>query len=240
MSVAGTRALNLRPATASEVARAIDVFARARWTPVTEDEDSERVEAGNREVRYVEAERSRVRRAAADAPIEADAFCDWFEALDELGPGQSEPLFPWLAAEATHQQLLWVMRQEAAADDTSGTTLLDVSELVPEVVAAAHLLGALGRHRRYAHHALGAVAAIQLTAPGRAAQVMAGLARLGRPPESGVSIRSETRWNRAAIRTLVASDPRVARSIAEGALMRLEAGARCFDRYRSDLWGATV
>jgi hypothetical protein len=34
------------------------------------------------------------------------------------------------------------------------------------------------------------------------------------------------------IRTLVASDPRAAQAIAEGALMRLAAGARCFERYR--------
>jgi hypothetical protein len=31
---------------------------------------------------------------------------------------------------------------------------------------------------------------------------------------------------------LVAADPTLARPIAEGALARLEAGRRCFDRYR--------
>jgi hypothetical protein len=237
------RALNLRPVTraltAAHVERALDVFYRARWTPEAGDEDSEPVEARNREVRYVEAERSRVRRAARAAPAEPDAFIEWFDALEALGPGQTDPLFPWLAAEATHAQLGWVMRQESAADDDSGARVGDPSTLVPEVVAAGQLLRALRAHRRYAHQAVGALAAIELTAPGRAAHLLQGLQRLGHAPESGASVRSGC-WNRESVRRLVAADPRSATSIAEGALMRLEAGAQCFDRYRADLWGATV
>ena len=30
----------------------------------------------------------------------------------------------------------------------------------------------------------------------------------------------------------------ISKAIAEGALMRLECGARCFERYRSQLWAA--
>jgi len=36
--------------------------------------------------------------------------------------------------------------------------------------------------------------------------------------------------------TLVGAEPRAAGAIAEGALMRLRAGARCFERYRRELW----
>src|ERR1035438_8247525 len=90
------------------------------------------------------------------------------------------------------------------------------------------------------------------------ARICAGLERLGqgtleeivskltidlRPgpphPATDRATRPEA-WNRDVLRALVAADPRVARPLAEGALMRLEAGARCFDRYRWDLWGATV
>jgi hypothetical protein len=39
-------------------------------------------------------------------------------------------------------------------------------------------------------------------------------------------------WNRDVIYSLVAEDPARAPHIAEGALMRLNAGARTFDRYR--------
>jgi hypothetical protein len=44
-------------------------------------------------------------------------------------------------------------------------------------------------------------------------------------------------WNREALRPLVAEDPRRATAIAEGALIRLKAGERCFERYRHELWG---
>jgi hypothetical protein len=37
------------------------------------------------------------------------------------------------------------------------------------------------------------------------------------------------------IRPLVESDPRTARPMAEGALMRLLCGARCYERYRAEL-----
>jgi hypothetical protein len=42
-------------------------------------------------------------------------------------------------------------------------------------------------------------------------------------------------WSAEVIFPLVAADARFARAIAEGALMRLAAGARCFTRYRRDL-----
>jgi hypothetical protein len=46
---------------------------------------------------------------------------------------------------------------------------------------------------------------------------------------------SET-WNEDVLKPLVAADPDCARYIAEGALMRLTCGARCFEHYRTKLW----
>jgi hypothetical protein len=39
-------------------------------------------------------------------------------------------------------------------------------------------------------------------------------------------------WNAEAIFPVVAANPNVTHAIAEGALMRLQCGARCFVRYR--------
>jgi hypothetical protein len=42
-------------------------------------------------------------------------------------------------------------------------------------------------------------------------------------------------WIREIILPLVEADPSCARSIAEGAMMRLVCGARCFERYAMEL-----
>src|SRR3954470_17389510 len=38
---------------------------------------------------------------AADIPLEVDAFIACFERLGDIGPGQGDPLFPWLATQAS-------------------------------------------------------------------------------------------------------------------------------------------
>jgi hypothetical protein len=117
------------------------------------------------------------------------------------------------------------------------------TDVVPEALALGNLLVALAVHRRYAYQSIGALGVIELTAPDRAAKLNEGLRRLGVKGEARryfalhatLDVKHSTAWNREVLRPLVASDPRLARSMAEGALMRLEAGARCFDRYRRDL-----
>jgi hypothetical protein len=52
-----------------------------------------------------------------------------------------------------------------------------------------------------------------------------------------LDVKHSEDWNREALRPLVSEDPRRATAIAEGALIRLKAGARCFERYRKELWG---
>jgi hypothetical protein len=126
---------------------------------------------------------------------------------------------------------------------------LDVKPQIETTLAPSLALGntmaALGATRAYAYHILGALGVIELTAPGRAAQVTAGLKRVGVPVRDRhyfelhavLDVKHSEAWNREVFATLVAERPDCARYIAEGALMRLVCGEACFDAYRSHLWG---
>lgn len=238
---------------------------------------------------FVAEERAAVVEQAAEAPSDAGEFVRWFESLREIGPGQGDPLFPWLAETASLAQMKWFLAQEVAGeagfDDLvaltqvkmpqqpklelarnywdemgrgrpaamHGPLLADLARAlnvraeaestVWEALALANLLVALALDRRYAYHSVGALGAIELTAPGRVAQVDRGLARLGVPKaarryftlHATLDLQHSAAWNREVLRPLVAQEPRVAQAIAEGALMRLRAGARCFARYRREL-----
>ena len=48
-----------------------------------------------------------------------------------------------------------------------------------------------------------------------------------------LDVKHSEAWNREALRPLVEEDPRRATAIAEGALIRLLCGERCFERYRA-------
>ena len=82
-----------------------------------------------------------------------------------------------------------------------------------------------------------------MTAPSRVALVDQGLQRLGVSKDARVyfalhatiDLQHSEAWNREVIAPLVEGQPAVARAIAEGALLRLHAGARCFERYRAHL-----
>jgi hypothetical protein len=116
----------------------------------------------------------------------------------------------------------------------------DPQSVVWESLALSNLLVALAHHRRYAYQSIGALGVIELTAPGRAIQVNAGLQRLEVDGKlrhyfalhSTLDVRHSLEWNREIIAPLIADRPELASAIAEGALMRLDAGARCFERYR--------
>jgi hypothetical protein len=113
-------------------------------------------------------------------------------------------------------------------------------------LALANTMTAFSTNRRYAWHALGALGVIELTAPGRAALVALGLRRLGVRADhrhyfdlhAVLDVKHSQAWNREIIGPLVAQDPARARPIAEGALIRLNCGARCFETYRDHLWPA--
>ncbi|WP_376088578.1 iron-containing redox enzyme family protein [Roseomonas sp. CCTCC AB2023176] len=94
---------------------------RRRFTPALPDEvpdddldaflDMQREEIG-----FIEAARARVAARSAEAPVDADGFVAWFEELDRSGPGQGDPLHPWLAETATMEQMRWFLTQEVAGE----------------------------------------------------------------------------------------------------------------------------
>ena len=239
---------------------------------------------------FVEALRDEVAHEAAAAPTEVDAFIAWFEALRDTGPGQGDPLFPWIAEEAGIEPISWFLEQEAAGEagfddlvayaqvklptlpklelarnywDEMGRGnpkgmhgpmldhLVETLALNPRVdttlwesLAVANAMTAMATTRRYAWHAVGALGVIELTAPGRSACTAAGLRRLGFSGKERryfdlhavLDVKHSADWNREALRPLVEEDPRRATAIAEGALIRLKCGERCFARYREMLW----
>jgi hypothetical protein len=221
-----------------------------------------------------------------NVPDDANGFLAWFEALKASGPGQGDPIFPWLAEHAGHAQMRWFLSQELAGeagfDDLvalaqvkmpvcaklemarnywdemgrgeqkgmHGPLLglladyfeIDVlpEEVVPEALALGNMMVGLAVNRRYAFHAVGALGAIELTAPTRAGYVAEGLKRLDVPAKernyfalhATLDLRHAEKWNKEVIHSLVAEDSRRAAAIGEGALLRLWCGARCFERYR--------
>jgi hypothetical protein len=118
------------------------------------------------------------------------------------------------------------------------------STLAPSL-ALGNTMAALATNRAYAYHALGALGVIELTAPTRAVHVSAGLRRLKISAKARhyfdlhavLDVKHSEAWNREVFATIIAEQPDAARWIAEGALMRLQCGADCFDAYRRRLWG---
>jgi hypothetical protein len=237
---------------------------------------------------FVESCRAEIAARAAEAPSEPDRFLAWYVALRDNGPGQNDPLFPWISEQANMEQLRWYLTQEVAGeagfDDLVALTQLKMptqaklelarnywdemgrgaevgmhgpmlgrladslelvvvnEEIVPEALALANLLCAFAVNRRYAYHSVGALGAVELTAPGRSRDVNLGLKRLRVPANdrqyfalhATLDVQHSLAWNAEVIVPLVTENPACAVAIAEGALMRLRAGERCFERYRRE------
>jgi hypothetical protein len=119
-----------------------------------------------------------------------------------------------------------------------------IEDTVWESLALANAMTAMATRRDYAWQALGALGVIELTAPGRSAAVAGGLKRLGIAGKdrlyfdlhATLDVKHSAAWNSEAIAPAVEEDPSRATAIAEGALIRLTCGARCFERYRRELW----
>jgi hypothetical protein len=272
--------------------RRLNEFNRSRFAPSTDCSDWEhrlRSEQALRvlEAHFVEGERVAVMQTSMQAPTDPDGFVQWFETLKQGGPGQADPLFPWLAEDASLHEMKWFLSQEvggeAGFDDLvaltqvklpvrpklemarnywdemgqgheggmhgpmlehlAGALHLDTSGCVWESLALGNLMAALASNRHYTYQSVGALGVIELTAPTRAEKVNAGLKRLGIGGDvrryfalhATLDVRHSQTWDREVIRPLIAENPQVAPAIAEGALMRLNAGARCFARYRCEL-----
>lgn len=145
---------------------------------------------------------------------------------DEMGQG---------SASATRARLLDCLERELLVDATHPPAW--------ECLARSNLMMALAGNRRYAFQAVGALGVLELTAAGPASSIDAGLARLGISAEARGFFAVRQRlaplrahaWNEHVVLPIVAQDGRAARAIAEGALMRLAADARCYRRYRAAL-----
>ena len=279
---------------ADEVHRRLASFNTKRFAPALpesnwRDDLCAFVDGATLEGEFLEGECERVRARASRVPVDPDGFVAWFEELQQTGPGQNDPLFPWLAKSASMAEMKWFLTQEIAGEagfeDLTALTqvrfptrpklelarnywdemgrgkpkgmhgpLLEhlavslgleprVETTVWESLALANTMAGLAASRRYAYHSIGALGVIELTAPGRAVAVATGLKRLGVPAgdrhyfdlHSILDVKHSIAWNAEAIHPLVAENPKVAPAIAEGALMRLECGRRCFDRYRREL-----
>ena len=68
------------------------------------------------EIAFIEAQQKAIAPLVADIPSDTDGFIAWFERLKETGPGQGDPLFPWLAASASAEQMKWFLLQEVAGE----------------------------------------------------------------------------------------------------------------------------
>ncbi len=258
---------------------------RPDWKQRLQDAAELAVEEGQ----FLEESRLAVADRAAKAPTDPESFIAWFQQLEQDGPGQNDPLFPWLASHCSMDEMKWFLTQEVAGeagfDDLTAMTQLKLPvraklelarnywdemgrgnpkamhgplldslarhlELIPRVettvvesLALANTMAGLAANRRYTYQSVGALGVIEMTAPSRSAATSAGLKRLGIRARNRhyfalhaiLDIKHSAAWNAEAIFPLVASDPRIATAIAEGALMRLECGARCFERYRHEL-----
>lgn len=214
---------------------------------------------------FVEQSRRDLQLMLGRLPRDAAAFMQWFENLRDTGPGQHDPLFPWLAEQAGLDQMRWFLTQEIAGeagfDDLVALTQLRfppqaklelarnywdemgrghqkgmhglmlervareldlqprIEDTVWESLALANLMVALAGNRRYAYQAIGALGAIEMTAPGRVGLVNRGLKRLGVSARgrtyfqlhAGLDIKHSAAWNREIIRPLVAADASLAR-----------------------------
>ena len=239
-----------------------------------------------KEGQFVESERQHIQHYLVHMPHEAGSFMTWFENLKEEAPGQGDALFPWLASEATMEQMRWFLRQEAAGEagfddlvamtqvkfppqaklelarnywDEMGrgyensmhglmleNTVKDlrlsptIEDTVWQSLALANLMLAMAMNRRYAYQSIGALGAVEMTAPTRVGYVNEGLKRLNVTFETRkyfqlhatLDIKHSKEWNSEVIYSLVKSNPQTARPIAEGALMRLCCGAKCFETYK--------
>src|SRR5436190_12238076 len=68
------------------------------------------------EIEFLEALRSAIAPLAANVPEDVNEFIAWFEALKDSGPGQGDPLFPFLAEAASLDEMKWFLWQEVAGE----------------------------------------------------------------------------------------------------------------------------
>jgi hypothetical protein len=81
---------------------------------------------------FVEAVRAEIAPLVEEIPDDVDGFIAWFERLKQNGPGQGDPLFPWLATKATRTQMTWFIEQEVAGESGFDDLLAFTQVKMPE------------------------------------------------------------------------------------------------------------
>lgn len=133
--------------------RALAHWNHARLSPAAPHDDWQAeidLEAKMRRLEggFVEELLGEVAVAASAAPTDPQAFVAWFEALNQSGPGQNDALFPWIATDATRDEMLWFFEQETAGeagfDDIVALTQVKMP-LVPKLEMANNYWDEMGR-----------------------------------------------------------------------------------------------
>ena len=151
---------------------------------------------------------------------------------DEMGRGKQG---------AMHGKMLERMVLELDLQPQIDTT-------VWESLALANTMLGLATTRRYVYHSIGALGVIELTAPQRVKKISLGMQRLGMNGRTRayfdlhatLDISHAQAWIAEIVKPLVEADPNCAKYIAEGALMRLVCGERCFNRYVQQFQGGDL
>lgn len=212
------------------------------------------------EAEMIDEAMERVQPGLTGLPERPEEFITWLQDLNEKGPGQDDSLFPWLSKQATASQIRFFIRQEAFAETyleecathtnigmPSGIRLhtlnfpffsvlakkFGISPDVPvfaECIALSNLMVGLAANRHYAFHSLGALAVNPYATYRRINAVCSGLERIG----VQCVLPKESDWIRASILPLIEENPDLILPIAEGALMRLNAGTDCYKAFRKE------
>ena len=197
---------------------------------------------------------------ASEAPKDGAGLLAWLEGLRAWGPGQLDPIWSWIATQASERALHWFVLQELVAE-------VATKELVDAVLGPRATLPALERFRNVAMllgtrlprdaaddddvtweamaranlvtalavsrgaQASGAMAAMMMVQPARLALIDQALGRLGYEVDPPSPPADRHAVSQLLQREL-AHDRGSAVHIACGALMWMRAGVRCLDGYR--------
>jgi hypothetical protein len=123
----------------------------ARWKDQLAEVGKLSIEEGY----FLEESRRSIVGRASKAPTDPERFIHWFEELKESGPGQPDPLFPWLAKHCSMDQMKWFLSQEVAGeagfDDLTALTQIKLPTQ-PKLELARNYWDEMGRGNPKAMH----------------------------------------------------------------------------------------
>lgn len=220
--------------------------------------------ASVREERWLRAELARIDERAAEAPSDAHALAAWLRAraaecddpllewleLEAPMPAMRFFLEQELASEvvvtddvvALASRGLDAGSRDVLAQVEEGwpsvaplvePLALDASRGLPESLARGNLMASLAYLRRYGVHAVGALAVAAVAERAKWRRVRAGLARLGMPRPGDVEAARAV--DLLELAALAGGDARLARWLAEGALVRVALDRRALAACRRAL-----